>query len=136
MMQFYFLSILMNLICALFLFYKSDRNSKLKDVKILENPVIILVTGCLTFVTALVKLFLVCYGEKGGIIILGDFIPAVSGLTGGACLLLQYYKMNSSVELKLPEGVKKVFLDNNFIIAIVCAVSAVLHFFLAKVIFF
>ena len=136
MMQFYFLSVLLNLVCAFFLFYKSDRNSKLKDIKLLDNPVIILITGCLTFVTGLVKLFLVCHGEKNGIIILGDFIPSVSGLIGGSCLLLQYYKLNSSVELKLPEGVKKVFLDNNFIIAVVCAASAVLHFFLAKVIFF
>ncbi len=132
MMQIYFLSIILNLITGFVLFYTSEKNTKIKNLTLFENQVLILILGCLSFIIGIVKLFCVA---KDGIAVFGDFIPALCGIVGGAALLIHYYSDNSNVELKLPDFLNKLLFDYSFIIGIVCMCSAILHFFFPGALF-
>ena len=64
-----------------------------------------------------------------GIPIIGDLLPAVAGLAGGASILLEYYSCStSSDDFELADNVRAVFIDSRKYIGVLCIVAAVLHF--------
>ncbi|MCI1208056.1 MAG: hypothetical protein LKF96_01245 [Treponema sp.] len=156
MLQFYFLSILLNLLCGLSLLYGEDFTPEaLRLHRKSENPVVEkvdkgsvkslfknsrvfsdksfrLVLGVLSCLTGLMKLLSVI---RNDVPVVGDLIPALAGLIGGSCLLIEYYLMSATVETALPSWIKKIFIDNRKNIGIICIVAAVLHFIFPTVLF-
>jgi hypothetical protein len=81
--------------------------------------------------SALVKLLT---SFPGAVPILGDLIPSVAGLLGGASLLIEYYITQSPSEAKLNPKLETIFIANKKYIGILCILSALLHFLFPKVI--
>lgn len=162
MLQFYFLSILLNLVTGLVLFCEKNEKSQDSDdffndknltnedfwgddsenaststvsnpiLKLLESKNFKLVLGVLSVLVGLMKLLSVIQKD---VPVIGDLFPAVMGIIGGFCVLLQFYMETNSVDYA-PNGlIQTTFVDNQRIIGICCLVVATLHFVFPKVLF-
>jgi len=164
MLQFYFLSIMLNLISGMILVYgknlissnaekvKDDGTLSSKEIEentsdekkstsrtsarntmttvfgentIFDDKTFRLVIGILTMFVGLMKLLSVVHND---VPIIGDLLPAVAGLLGGFCLLVEFYRQNASCELKLPDFTQRLFVEDRRYIGILCIVAAILHF--------
>lgn len=141
MLQFYFLSVLLNCIAGLVLALGKGSTATLESVDspiqsknspdIFENRTFKLVIGILTCFTAIIKLL---SAFPGSVPVIGDLIPAAAGLLGGAALLIDYYLGQESVESKLNPKLENLFIANKKYIGILCIVAALLHFLFPKVV--
>ncbi|MBQ0168121.1 MAG: hypothetical protein KBT02_13530 [Treponema sp.] len=120
MMQVYFLSVLFNAAAGLILITGERSNDTL-----LSNKSFRLVTGICTLVTGFLKLFIIAQPD---IIILGDLLPAVAGLAGGANILIDYYREYTTVEISLSAFFHKLFITGRKYVGIICIIISVLHF--------
>ncbi len=91
-----------------------------------------LVLGILTALTGVMKLLSVV---RTDVPVVGDLIPALAGLAGGFCILLDYYVSESTEKLPLPAWISCVFVRNSRYIGYFCLCAAVLHFVFPDVIF-
>ncbi|MBQ9908378.1 MAG: hypothetical protein IJM48_01105 [Treponema sp.] len=161
MLQFYFLSILLNLVAGLIFIYAvkneegtdmilSDSDSadfnpeaaenaasssgSLKSLAIpfLGDKTLQLVVGLLSALTGLMKLLSPIQYD---IAIIGDLVPSLAGLLAGAVLLLDWYQDHGEVELSLPEAVQNIYGGGRKYLGIFCIISAVLHFVFPRVLF-
>ena len=146
MAQFYFLSVLLNILCGLICVYGknfSDMNleeefdgsasSEIPGIdekkesiagdSLFSNPVFNLVSGTLSLVTGIVILLAPYSGPS----LLGDIAPALAAIFGGASVLISYLE-NRSEEFVAPEIVDAILISNKFYIGIACLIFAVLHF--------
>ncbi len=95
------------------------------DSNLLNKKSFRLIVGIAVVVVGLMKVLSV----YEGIPIIGDLLPAVAGLAGGASILLEYYVTStSSDDFELADNVKAVFIDSRKYIGVLCLVAAVLHF--------
>lgn len=152
MLQFYFLSILLNLVTGLLLFCEKDQGQDdfLGDefafsddttggssftnpiLGFIESKNFKLVLGVLSVLVGLLKLLSVVQNTTP---VLGDLFPALAGLLGGFCVLLQFYMETNSIDYA-PNGLlQTIFVENRRIIGICCLVVATLHFVFPKVLF-
>ena len=132
MLQFYFLSIVLNALAGYILVTGDDggflefRNGfSLKD----ETPK--LVIGILSAVVGLLKILSVVEGD---VHIIGDLFPALAGLLCGFILIFEYYRGRLIAEVS--ESSKKIDLllvSNKKIIGIAAIIAAALHFLFPKV---
>ena len=127
MLQFYFLSVSLNLLAGYMLFFwdetaASERKSDLP----LHNETFILIVGSLSILTGLVKLF----SPVGGRLpIIGDLIPSVIGLVCGFILLFGYYQRRTSLdETENTKKIEGLLAGNKKVIGAAAFVAAVLHF--------
>ncbi len=67
--------------------------------------------------------------------VIGDLLPAVAGLLGGASILLEYYIYSTDTEIGISENVQKVFIDSRKGIGYFCFAVALLHFVFPQVLF-
>jgi len=151
MLQFYFLSILLNLVTGLILVDAPDltkRNTKEKtsvpaskkdglhiagtDTAFFDNPGFRLILGLLTVFTGIMKLLSVVHND---IPIIGDLLPAAAGITGGFALLVEYYIATSTTEVTLSENMQKVFVDGRKYVGVFCIIAGLLHFLFPSVLF-
>lgn len=150
MLQMYFLSIILNVLAGLILLSKKpvedtteapekkrnlieDMNKSLSENNFFQNKSFALVIAILALLTGIIKLFCVA---KGGIIILGDLLPALAGITAGFAILLNYYLSTATVATNLPAFLKTIFVDNISWVGIIACTIALLHFIMPGVIFF
>lgn len=152
MLQFYFLSILLNLVTGLVLFCEKDQvQDDLLDgefsfsedgaeggtsgnpiLGFMESKNFKLVLGVLGVLVGLLKLLSVVQND---VPVIGDLFPAVAGLMGGFCVLLQFYMETNSIDYA-PNGLlQMIFVENRRTIGICCLVVATLHFVFPKVLF-
>lgn len=135
MLQFYFLSILLNSLTGLTLIFNSysdKAQDSLKNVpEFFTNKTFKLIIGILCCFTALIKLLT---SFPGSILIMGDLLPAIVGILGGIAILIDYYLNNSPSETKLNPKLESVFVTNKKYIGILCILSALLHFLFPRVI--
>lgn len=170
MIQFYFLSVFLNLLVGFILFFgkspeqeeeqKSEPEEKLnpdddisfldtdyRGVKlphqkksvnrmfaknsVLNDKLFQLVLGVLSIFVAIMKLL----SAVNGIPFLGDIVPALAGLLGGAAMLFEYYVENSSANLELPSFFQNIFVEHKKYIGAACMVAAVVHFIIPGVLF-
>jgi hypothetical protein len=92
MVQFYFLSILFNLVggASLMLVAMPARSASIQGLKtFLRDPSVCLVTGILSSVVGALKLLT---AMRGDIPVVGDFLPAMAGLAVGSTLLLERFR--------------------------------------------
>lgn len=130
MVQFYFLSVMLNLLIGVMLVFNTEDSavSKILDT---ENTLFHLIVGILSVFVALVKLL----SPVGGVLFLGDLLPAAGGFAGGACLLVQYFYDRASSDVPVSDAVSRIFIGNQKYIGIACLVCAVLHFICPAVLF-
>ncbi|MCR4627712.1 MAG: hypothetical protein K5640_08710 [Treponema sp.] len=153
MLQFYFLSILLNLLTGLVLLYAnifsedqkaevhSEKTEKatgkikelISNTAFFENKTFLLVVGILATFTGLMKLLSVV---RNDIPVIGDLLPALAGLFGGFTVVLAYYLMTATEPLGLPDFVHNIFIKGHKYIGIFCIVAALLHFVFPGALFF
>lgn len=159
MAQFYFLSILLNIIAGLILVYgnalsknagsDSDGLSEVADgfgaegevaghaapspvtFASLDNKIFRLVVGVLSVFVGLMKLLSVF---RNDIPIVGDLFPALAGMVAGASLLFDYYSSQAVGAADLPAPLQVVLVDSKKYLGIACIVVAVLHFVFPQVV--
>ena len=134
MLQFYFLSVILNVLTGISLVYmkKGVDSETDKTQELFESSNFKLIAGILTSFTAVMKLLSVLPGD---VPVAGDLIPVLAGLAGGITLLLDYYKEKSSVDLQLPQILRTLFTKGRVYVGYACISAAVLHFLLPKVLF-
>ena len=135
MEQFYFLSIIANLLSGLVLAseHLGNKISFFELInKFFKNAGVRLVLAFLVVVVGLIKLV----WPYQGIPVLGDLFPAAAGLGGGFTLLFDFIRNKSDVTSETMTKMDKIFLGNKFIIGIGSILIALLHFFLNGIIFF
>lgn len=136
MYQFYFLSILTNIIAGITLaFDRMDGRLRLHTVfnpDLFRHAGFRLGLGVITFVTGFLKLLSVTPGTPP---VVGDLFPAVMGLLLGFTLCFQYYQERTEVQSSTVVSLDKVFGRHGANLGMVGVVAGVLHFFLNRVLF-
>ncbi len=120
MMQVYFLSVLLNALAGIILIKGNNSEGSL-----LSNRQVRLVIGVLAVVVGFLKLFIVVQPD---IIILGDLLPVIAGVAGGANILIDYYREYTTVEISLNAFFEKLFISGRKYVGIICIIISVLHF--------
>ena len=132
MMQFYFLSVLINCIVGLALIFSDTTDERYQFFEFVKNQKFKLISGIASILISLVTLF---GTYKGSWIILGDLIPSLSGLTAGFILLFSFYLDRRTIEPSEKESkIEKFFILNRKYFGVTCLVAALLHFFFPKVV--
>lgn len=127
MFQIYFLSVLLNILVGLFLIYENKiENSNL----IIQKPLLIMILGFASIIVGIIKLFVVAQPD---IVIIGDLLPAVFGIVGGFCILLNYFLLYGKNEIILKPVVQKIFVDWKKTIGVLTLVVGILHFIIPQV---
>jgi hypothetical protein len=136
MLQFYLLSIVMNLIAGVMLSagYLETKLTFLSGLKTLVEgkPTLNLTIGIITFIVGIFKFLSV---PRGDVPVVGDLFPALAGLVMGYTLVLDYYKSKSDVTSPFVETSVRLFLANRVPIGIAGIVIALLHFLFPRVLF-
>lgn len=93
----YFLSILCNGLSGYILFSENENDTDAKPANIFDNPTFHLVLGILSAVTGILKLL---SPSIGGILILGDLVPAAAGVVAGFMLIFGIYRKDTSMSIE------------------------------------
>lgn len=141
MIQFYLLAVLLNIITGIVLICTEENQNKevienttLPDGNsdIFRNKTFLLVLGILTCFTGVIKLLSAIQGDAA---IVGDLLPAAAALFGGVAILFDYYKMNSTTEIKLNDFFTKIFILGRKYLGFACIAIGILHFLFPRVLF-
>jgi hypothetical protein len=128
MIQFYFLSILLNAAGGFVLFSNGggkETNTVNDEIQFsLRSETFRLVLGVLCALMGLLKLL---SPVQGDIPVIGDLVPAAAGLAAGFILLLDYYHGRSFFE-DGDGGIKTIITVNRRWIGLAVIAAAVLHF--------
>ena len=129
MLQFYFLSIVINLLAG-YLLYKGDEDAVLafKSGISLNDETVKLVTGVLSVIVGLMKILSVIEGD---VPVIGDLIPALTGFLAGFLLMYENYKNRTTLEGS--EKIDRILVGNRKIIGAAAIIAGVLHFFFPRV---
>jgi len=131
MLQFYFLSIILNALGGYILIRDDDKGvlelkSNLISGFSLNDSTFRLILGILT---AIMGLFKILSPIEGDVLILGDLLIAVAGFLCGFILIYEYYRSRTTVDdSENSEKLSRVLVRNKKIVGIIAIVSAVLHF--------
>ena len=127
MVQFYFLSIFLNVVAGYLLFFWDENISPDESSSFsLQSDIVILCAGILSVLTGLVKLFSPIGGR---LLVIGDFIPAVVGLACGFVLLFGYYQRRTSIaDFESTQKINGMLAGNKRLLGAAALVAAVLHF--------
>jgi hypothetical protein len=87
--------------------------------------IVTLVVGILQFLTT----------ADGDVPVVGDLIPALTGIVLGGTLIVIYYKEKSTEESQTLDRLDRAFVQNASNLAYVGLVVALLHFLLHRVLF-
>ena len=145
MAQFYFLSVLLNILAGLILIFgrnlANDSFSVNEDADSesaisigsfsIDNSGFRLIVGILCIFVALMKILSVF---KGDVPVVGDLLPVLAGLLSGASILLEYYVASSEDEPLSENPIAKIIEWRKYI-GIGCIAVAILHFVFPQIIF-
>lgn len=135
MMQFYLLSVLLNLVggYALYSTKKPDGGNAFDGVRVfLRQETFRLVIGLLGCIVGLFKLLTVTDGD---IPVIGDFSAALIGLLVGFTLLFEFYRNHSTLASKRADRIERLLLANSHIVGAAGMAAAVVHFLFPRVLF-
>ena len=129
MLQFYFLSVLMNALAGYILFFgHSDGVLDFRCGFSVKSETFRLVVGILSAFTGLFKLL---SSIEGDLPLIGDLIPAAAGVLCGFILIFEYYSIRSAARSFEEDSGKKIdgfLIANKKLIGAIAIVAAVLHF--------
>ncbi|MDR0623184.1 MAG: hypothetical protein LBG10_02010 [Treponema sp.] len=135
MIQFYFLSILLNGLTGYILGFGGDEHDGSIEASVkpsLNNGTFRLILGILTALTGLLKLL---SPTEGDIPVIGDLIPALLGLGAGFILLFGYYRERSTVDSENVNRAAEALFRHKRWMGFVLLGSAILHFLFPKALF-
>ena len=136
MYQIYLLSVLTNVLAGVALSVGGmDEKLHLSSVfnkELMQNDGFRLGLGIVTFVVGFFKLLSV---SEGDVPVVGDILPAISGLVLGMILLLQYYRGRSTVSSPFVDTLDNIFGKNSAVFGTVGILIGILHFLLHRVLF-
>ena len=115
MLQFYFLSILLNLLIGITLVYGNN-----EKISILDDKTFQLVVGILSVFVGVIKFL----SSVKGVPFLGDLLPAMANILAKA-----------NEELSPSDIVQFIFIDKKKYIGIGCIAIAIIHFIVPDVLF-
>lgn len=144
MAQFYFLSVLLNILAGLILIYgknlvqlkssSEDSSNSSQENSFgglnFDSPEFRLVVGVLCVFVAVMKILSVF---RNDIPVIGDLLPSIAGFLSGASILLEYYISASSEDDSVPPAVYKIFIDSRKYIGVICIAAGILHFVFPQV---
>lgn len=136
MLQFYFLSILLNAVTGLVLLFANqdqrDENGSGAVPNVAYDETFRLVLGILTGIVGFFKLLTVV---RGDVPVLGDLFPAVAGMAAGFILLYEFYRTRSHIQEESLPPVVMQFIASKRYVGIIAVVSAAAHFLFPTVLF-
>lgn len=135
MVQFYFLSILLNILAGFVLSidFLSERMDSLANFKVpLGNPTFRFVLGIVSAAVGFLKLLSAFHGD---VPVVGDLLPAAVGMLMGIMLIIDHYKMKAAVSSQAFDAIDRVFIRRKSVIGIIGIIIGVLHFFIPSVLF-
>jgi len=136
MYQIYLLSVLTNLIAGVALSIEGmDEKLHLTSVfnrDLFENTGFRVGLGIITLVVGILQILSV---PEGDVPVVGDLLPALSGVILGVILLLEYYRGRSEVSSPTVDALDNVFGKNSAVFGTLGMVIAVVHFIFNRVLF-
>lgn len=136
MVQFYFLSVLANILggIALSAGLLDEKMSGFAGIKAFfdEKPGFRVTVGVIAVVTGILKLL---SATRGDVPVVGDLLPSLTGLAVGAAVLYERYKEKSTVETEVPSAAEKLLINNKSILGVASIVVGLVHFFIPSVLF-
>ncbi len=138
MMQFYFLSIVSNLVAgfALLLDLKEGEEEKFAFIgqlrELLQNESTRLVIAIISILAGVFKILSVV---RLDIPIIGDLFPALTGISAGLALLYDRYAHSTSLNIEAKPFLKSLFITHKKWLAYACFASSLLHFLFPQVLF-
>jgi hypothetical protein len=129
MIQFYFLSVLLNAVAGLILVNEGGEGDRIFEGDI--NDTFKLIIGVASLATGLLKLL---SATEGDIPIVGDLVPALTGLISGFILCFDYYASNSTLDVQ-PNSIAMFFMGSKKLFGLAAIAAALLHFLFPKVLF-
>jgi hypothetical protein len=132
MVQFYFLSILLNGLTGYILSFGGDKPETMENSFrfSLNNSTFRLILGIIIAITGLLKLL-----SPVDIPIIGDLIPALLGLAAGFVLLFGYYRERATVDSEKTARLEAAVERYKKWLGFGLLVSAALHFLFPKALF-
>ena len=138
MLQFYFLSVLMNALAGYILFFGDSSNSSgVLDFRCgfsVKSETYRFVVGILTAFTGLFKLL---SSIQGDLPLIGDIVPAAAGILCGLILIFEYYRNRSAPgdspeysadDSGQPKKIDGFLIANKKLIGAAAMIAAILHF--------
>jgi hypothetical protein len=135
MIQFYFLSILLNGLSGYALVKNIGDEPVGMDTGFrvsIYNETCRFILGAATIITGLLKLL---SSMQGDVPVLGDIVPALAGFLAGFVLVFEYYRNRATLEPEHTEKIEQVLIHNKKWIGFVALAAAALHFLLPTVLF-
>jgi hypothetical protein len=135
MVQLYFLSILCNALSGYVLFAGNDNGTSEKPLSFTGNPTFNLVLGILSAVTGILKLLSPTVDK---IPILGDLVPALSGIAAGLVLIFGIYRQSVpsvSTSTNSLDNLAGTFLSFRKPLGLGLLAVALLHFLFPQALF-
>ena len=134
MIQFYFLSIVLNFLAGYALSSDAEnRSGSLDGVRdLFHDETMRLVLGILSMAVGFFKLLTVV---RGDIPVVGDLFPSLAGLGAGFALTLEFYRARSTVQSIASERLELIFVKNRKWLGMAAMVSAAAHFLFPTVLF-
>lgn len=135
MIQIYFLSIFSNVLAGLILSadHYSEKFPGFAAVRdfFSGKPGLRVTVGVISFITGFLKLLTV---TKGDVPVVGDLLPALSGLILGIGILFDRYKEKTTIPSKAMERADSLILRHKSIYGSVGIIIAFLHFLLPGIV--
>jgi len=139
MLQFYFLSILLNTVTGLVLMFVNgedeDETSPAGEGRLtalVKDDTFRLILGILCCITGFFKLLTTIRGDFP---VVGDLVPALVGLAGGFTLLYEFYKTRSSIDPEQLPRFIQIIVSSKRYVGLACLIAAGLHFLFPTVLF-
>jgi len=133
MVQFYALSVVINVLCGLLLTLEENEKrtgvmSRLK--KALDDRGVKFVLGSGALVVGVFKILTPMAGD---VPVIGDLLPALAGVAVGGVFLTEFYRSSSDVSTETVQKLDNTLLVNKRYIGILAVGSAVVHFLMPGV---
>ena len=133
MVQFYALSVFVNLIAGLVVSTDSEdiKNTTLLKVRdFVKDQTVGFTWGLLALVIGVFKLLSPLQGD---VPVVGDIVPAVSGIALGVVMLFDFFKAGTQISSEIVDKIGGHIAKHRRAIGLFGMVSAVLHFFMPSV---
>ena len=134
MLQFYFLTVLLNFLMGILFVFADDKSKETFSAQaaFFYNKTFRLTVGIIACITGIFKILSPIRGDAA---VVGDLIPALGALCGGFCLLLDYYSQSTTMSFSTNSTVEKIFITGRRYLGIAIFASAFLHFLFPTVLF-
>ena len=136
MYQIYLLSVVTILLAGITLAFdrlqQSLRIGSFFNAEAFTRPTFRLVLGVVTFLVGFFQFLTVAPGD---VPVVGDLIPAVTGLLLGGILVVEYYHGKSTVDSPFVERLDRVLVKNGSNFGVIGIIIALLHFVFHRVLF-